>query len=300
MSGDYEEHTVVGDRRELIEQLKQRKALSSQRAYLIVIAGPDAGEMFQLGNGGVIGRGDQAVIRLSDTECSRQHATFIVDLDGIRVEDLESTNGTFVNGEPIHARTLSDGDKIQVGTTTILKFSYQDAVEEKFQRRMYESAIRDGLTGAFNKRHFDDRIGNEVAFSRRHGTPFSLLLLDLDHFKRLNDQYGHLAGDAALSQFGELIGAAIRSEDVFCRYGGEEFGILSRGIGRQEALQFAERLRGITEEHSFTYEGKRLPVTVSIGLADMPRPGIEQAKDLIEAADKQLYEAKAAGRNRVA
>src|SRR5690606_26447697 len=124
-------------------------------------------------------------------------------------------NGTFVNGQQVEAQLLKDGDKIQVGTTTILKFSYHDDLEEQFQRKMYEGALRDGLTKAFNKKYFEDRLQSEVAFALRHGTALSLIMLDLDLFKRINDTYGHLAGDYVLTTFSSSVISTIRKEDVF-------------------------------------------------------------------------------------
>ena len=295
---DFSDRTEIGDRRALLAQVKRvNDQDSNQRAYMIVISGPDVGEMFPIGHGGVIGRGDESFIQLSDTETSRNHAKVTVSEQGICVEDLNSTNGTLVNGDPVNTHVLKDGDRIQIGTTTILKFSYQDAVEESFQRRMYESAMRDGLTGAYNKQFFEDRLVTELAYAKRHGTLLALLFLDLDHFKSINDQFGHLAGDYVLSKFGKQVGATIRKEDVFARYGGEEFAIIGRGSNGDEAMFFAERIRKIIEESTYNYDGKSVAVTVSTGVAICPRPGIESPKDLIAAADKALYEAKTAGRN---
>lgn len=291
---DYDERTVVGQIPGALTP-----AARGDEAYVIVIAGPNVGEMFKIGEGAYIGRGTESAIRLTDTEISRKHAQLRVIAGKVVVEDLGSTNGTFVNGVPVDRLALEDGDKIQVGTTTILKFSYHDDLEEQFQRQMYESALRDGLTGAFNKKYFLERLEAEVAFAARHGSPLSLLLFDLDHFKRINDTYGHLAGDYVLTALSQYVAGTIRQEDVFARYGGEEFTVLSRGIAGEGAAQFAERMRYGIEKYGFLYEDQRLPVTISVGIASIPQPPIDTPHLLVDAADKALYVAKESGRNRV-
>ncbi|MFO0696805.1 MAG: GGDEF domain-containing protein [Polyangiales bacterium] len=299
MAGDDEfsdERTVVGERVQIVSAPTGR---GPEQAYVIVIAGPNVGEMFKVGDGGDIGRGTDAAFRLTDTEISRHHARFVVRDGNVLVQDLNSTNGTFVNGAQVKLQPLKDGDKIQVGTTTILKFSYHDDLEEQFQRRMYESALRDGLTKAFNKKYFHERLESEVAYALRHDSALSLILLDLDHFKRINDTYGHLAGDYVLSTFSSSVLSTIRKEDVFARYGGEEFALISRGLDSKAAHQFAERVRSAVERFAFTFQGQRMPVTVSVGISAMPESQALTAEALVDAADKALYAAKSGGRNRV-
>jgi diguanylate cyclase (GGDEF)-like protein len=289
-----DERTLVGDRNQLIGP----KGAERDHAYVIVIAGPVVGEMFRIDRTVHIGRGTDADIRLSDTEISRKHARLLHRDGSVVVEDLKSTNGTFVNGATIGVQRLNDGDKIQVGTTTILKFSYHDDLEEQFQRQMYESALRDGLTKAFNKKYFAERLRSEVAYSKRHRAPMCLLMLDLDHFKKINDTYGHLAGDHVLARFAEFVQQRIRKEDVFARYGGEEFALICRGIPLDEGFQLADRLRDGIAQLELYSEGRRLPVTVSIGVAAMPDAPASKANELVACADKALYAAKRAGRNR--
>ena len=295
---DDETKTVVGDREALAGVLSPRLT-NRDRAYVIVIAGPNVGEMFKVGGLTEIGRGQTVGIQIHDSEISRRHARLTMLGDEILVEDLGSTNGTFVNGLPIDKCALVDGDKIQVGTTTILKFSYHDDLDEQFQRHMYEAALRDGLTGAYNKKYLGDRMESELAFAMRHRSPLSLVIFDLDHFKNVNDTYGHLAGDHVLRTMSEGILDTVRKEDVFARYGGEEFAVLSRGIDGPGAVQFAKRLRAWVEIHPFVWEGQRLPVTTSVGVATYPDIPVEEPDALIQAADEALYEAKRGGRNRV-
>jgi len=295
MTEDFEENTVIAARPALNAPPRDK----ATKAYVIVIAGPRVGEMFKLGEAGFIGRGDEADIRILDTEISRKHARFYREGENIWLEDQGSTNGTLVNGEPLKLRLLQDGDKIQVGTTTILKFSYHDDLDEQFQRQMYESALRDGLTMAYNKKYLSERLASEVAYALRHGSHLSLLMLDLDHFKRVNDEFGHLAGDYVLSTLSRGVHRSIRKEDVFARYGGEEFCLLSRGIDRRGAYAFAERMRAAVAGFKFSFEKRAIPVTISIGVASLPHAEIDSPDALVAGADKALYAAKEAGRNRV-
>jgi diguanylate cyclase (GGDEF)-like protein len=163
---------------------------------------------------------------------------------------------------------------------------------------MFESASRDALTQVYNKRFFVEQLESEYAYSVRHGTELSLLMFDIDHFKQINDTYGHLAGDYVLSELTQLVTPAIRIEDTFARYGGEEFVLLSRNSPDSAAI-VGERLRRTIEEHTFTHEGKVLRVTVSLGISCMPNVNITVPEEFVAAADKALYEAKRTGRNRL-
>jgi len=193
----------------------------------------------------------------------------------------------------------TDGDKIRLGSTTILKFTYHDKLEESFQQQMYDAALRDGLTKAFNKKYFLDRLDTEYAYARRHNSMLSLVMFDVDFFKKVNDNYGHLAGDYVLQKLAKLAQSCIRTEDVFARYGGEEFALISRGLDSKAAHQFAERVRSAVERFAFTFQGQRMPVTVSVGISAMPESQALTAEALVDAADKALYAAKSGGRNRV-
>jgi diguanylate cyclase (GGDEF)-like protein len=247
----------------------------------------------------VIGRAPHVGVRLADDGVSREHAAVLRVGGRIVLEDLGSTNGTFCNGVRVAKRELSDGDKIMIGSTTILKFTYQDRLEEVFQRQMYESALRDSLTKLFNRKHFNDLLEKEFAYAIRHNAPLSLLFVDVDHFKKINDTFGHPAGDFVLAEVSGILASIIRSEDIIARFGGEEFCVLCRGTDTDGARLLAERLRREVAERRFVYGGKIIPVTVSVGAAVMPDPTITQYSLLLAAADKALYEAKRSGRNRV-
>ncbi|MES1158026.1 MAG: GGDEF domain-containing protein [Haliangium ochraceum] len=270
------------------------------RAYLVVLAGSAVGEMYKVDQERtIIGRGGKAQIRMIDDGISREHAEIVVQGNEVFLHDLGSTNGTFCNGVKVDTKALADGDKILVGSTTILKFTYHDNLDEVFQRQMYESALRDGLTKAFNKKYFTDRLESEFMFSVRHKAPLTLVMFDIDHFKRINDTHGHQAGDAVLTDLSSLMMMSLRTEDVFARYGGEEFAVICRGSDLAQGQVIGERLRRACEGRQFGYEGKVIPVTISVGLAGMPDPKLKDASGLVSAADAALYRSKQGGRNRV-
>lgn len=271
-----------------------------EQAYLIVIAGTNVGEMHKLERTvTVLGRSIDANVRLIDDGISRHHCRVRLEGGQVVVEDMGSRNGTFCNGERTTHHVLQDGDKLQLGQTTILKFSYHDHLEESFQKQMLESALRDGLTGTYNKRYFLDRLDSEIKFAQRHKVSLALIMMDLDKFKAVNDTYGHLAGDKVLTSFAQMVQHGIRNEDVFARYGGEEFAIITRSISRDHVLHFADRLRQTASQLVIEHEGIRIPITTSMGIATIPEDSVQTPEEFIQLADEMLYEAKRTGRNRV-
>jgi two-component system cell cycle response regulator len=292
---DVEKTTVLG--------IKELEFLSPQNAnrsaYLIVINGRSVGKMFKLsGMRMVVGRSPQNEIIVDDDGVSRQHAFIERTLHGWRIVDNKSTNGVFVNGSRIEEHDLADGEKVQLAGSAILKFSYQDELEERAQKQLYESATRDGLTNCFNKKYFADQLKTEFAFYFRHQDPLSLSLFDIDFFKKLNDGYGHQAGDFVLKNLAAIVQGALRTEDILARYGGEEFGIIFKSTDGDRAFAVMERVRRKIESHEFMYEDKRLPVTISIGIATLHKQNYATPKLLVKAADDYLYKAKGNGRNR--
>jgi two-component system cell cycle response regulator len=296
---DDDEATMVGSRSRIRAALAQSG--KTQRPWLVVVSGGgNIGKMYRLEHRIVLGRSPQCDVVIDEDGVSRRHAMLERTVEGnVQLVDLESRNGTFVNGDAISRVTLRDGDKLQIGSTTILKLSYQDELEEAMQRNLYESATRDPLTHAVNRRGFEEALDKELAFARRHGTDVSLLAFDVDHFKRVNDTHGHAAGDAVLKRLAEIVSGSIRAEDVFARIGGEEFVVLLRGIARHEALAWAERMRGSVERAAFMAGDVRIPVTISVGVATSRAVANGSPTTILEAADASLYEAKRAGRNRV-
>ncbi|MGD8861868.1 MAG: GGDEF domain-containing protein [Myxococcales bacterium] len=294
MSDEFDEKTVVAT------SVSPAPALGSKRAQLVVLSGNNVGEMYNVASDLVLGRGRDADVRIQGDGISRQHVRLRIEDGSVVLQDLGSTNGSFVNGDRVSTpRRLEDGDKIQLGSATILKFTYQDALDEDFQRQMFESASRDALTQVYNKRYFVERLHSEFAFARRHGVPLSLIIFDIDHFKQVNDTHGHLAGDYVLAELAKVVSPAIRSEDTFARYGGEEFVIMSRSTDPPSAAVVSERVRAAVEAHDFVYEGVPIPVTISAGLAATPHPEVQSPEDLVARADRALYEAKRGGRNQV-
>ena len=271
------------------------------RPCLTVLTGTATGQTFKLPRGDAeIGRAQGAVVRLIDDGVSRNHARLRLETDQLWVEDMGSRNGTFVNGAKIAQPTaLRDGDKIQVGRTTVLRFAYHDEIDESFHENLMSSALRDPLTRLFNKRYFLDRLDSELKFARRHEASVSLLMLDLDHFKKVNDTHGHLAGDAVLINLAGILTKAVRNEDVVARFGGEEIAVILRAISLEPAIQLADRLRKTIEQTVTPFGGLELRSTVSIGVAGYPTTNATKIEELIGAADKALYQAKDNGRNRV-
>jgi len=275
-------------------------------ACLLVISGVAIGRSFKLSKPEtIVGRGDDADILIDDGGISRHHAKLKVTSNkAFVVEDLGSKNGTFFKGQRVQQIELRDGDRFQVGSSTILKLTYQDNIEEEFQRQLYESATRDGLTGLFNKKFLLDRLAAEFAYCARHKVSLSLCMFDIDHFKQINDRWGHVAGDAVLAQLSRLVDKASRTEDIICRYGGEEFAVLLRDIDEKNATAYAERIRRRIEESQFGLTDKdgspqSINLTISVGIATVGATRFATMDDFIAAADKHLYQAKRAGRNRV-
>jgi diguanylate cyclase (GGDEF)-like protein len=271
------------------------------RATLTLLSGPSAGAIHSLLlEINVIGRGKECTIRVDDPGISRNHARIVRQGPGsYLVEDLDSRNGTFVNGQRMARQELSEGDRVGLGHAVELRFGFTDVDEEARLRRLYESSVQDGLTGAFNRKHFNERIHGEIAYARRHKTALSLILFDLDHFKRINDSLGHLGGDHVLRSVASLVRRTLRAEDVFARYGGEEFAIIARGIDVGRAFMFAERIRATVLGARFEFNRTNVPVTISLGVASLECCGDAQANEaLVEKADERLYAAKRGGRNR--
>ncbi len=273
-------------------------ARSTATPFLILLAGDDAGKMVRVETEVLIGRSPKAALRLTGEGVSRMHARFFREGDRTYVEDLGSTNGTLVNGVKLTAPVaLKDGDKIQVGASFLIKFSLQDALEQSFQQQLYEAALRDPLTKVFNRRAFGDRLETELSHLTRHQAELAVMLFDLDHFKRVNDTYGHLAGDQVLRVFAHLVSSMTRREDFFARYGGEEFVMLCRSTPLDHARALGERIRASVEREQFVHADQRIPVTVSIGVTNAwPRC---TSAEVVAVADAALYAAKSAGRNQV-
>jgi diguanylate cyclase (GGDEF)-like protein len=264
------------------------------------LAGADMGRIHRFDAGRTVAGRDPGVELPIDCDlASRRHAEFILCATGETfVRDLDSTNGTLVNGEQVRGltRQLHEGDRIQIGSVT-LKFALQDPLEEAVQHTLYGAATRDPLTGVYNRRHLFERFEQEFAFAIRHATPLALALFDLDHFKRINDRYGHDAGDTVLRAVADYIRARVRCEDVFARYGGEEFALLMRDTTLAQAGLVADRVRSGLSRHAIDAGNAIVTMTLSAGVAATTCGKFETPTDLVRQADRLLYEAKSAGRD---
>jgi diguanylate cyclase (GGDEF)-like protein len=268
----------------------------------MVLSGSAAGKVFPVVvDPFVVGRGRDADLTLSDTGISRVHCAISRDAAGrYLLVDHRSTNGTLVNGSRIERLELRAGDRIQIGSEAVLQFGFFDEAEETLVNQLYESATRDPLTRALNRRAFEDRLLAEVSYAVRHKDKLVAILFDVDRFKVINDTHGHAAGDEVLRGVSNAIATALRTEDVFARYGGEEFVLLGRGLKLPNGVKLAERIRTLVESTDFSAATPGSTVTLSAGVAELAEtPGDSDGSGLLVLADKRLYAAKRAGRNRV-
>jgi diguanylate cyclase (GGDEF)-like protein len=243
----------------------------------------------------VIGRSSKCDIQIDQESISRNHTKIVNTGKSILIRDLGSTNGTYVNDEPIDEYVMRDGDLIKIGRT-IFKFLTGGNIENAYHEEIYRLTTIDGLTQIFNKRYFLETLEREIARSHRYRREMSLVMFDIDHFKKINDSYGHLAGDYVLKHLAQTVKTRIRREDCFARYGGEEFAIVLPEIDGLNAKPFAEKIRQLVEGTEFKFENTNIPVTISMGVATLDMDSTEP-QALIKRADERLYEAKSSGRN---
>jgi len=215
---------------------------------------------------------------------------------------LDSTNGTYIGGQRVKETKLHYGDKIILGRKTILRFEQQDIVEQQYQENVYASTTRDPLTGAYNRKYMDTRLDEGLSYAKRHHSPYSFLLLDLDFFKHINDTYGHITGDMALMVVASAITNLIRNEDILVRYGGEEFAVLAPGTDAIGGSTLGERIRERIASTKIPIADKSTEtfgLTVSIGVVTVSSHANMARAQIISAADENLYAAKSQGRNMV-
>jgi two-component system cell cycle response regulator len=275
----------------------------SRQAYLILIHPPgmEIGRRIALDDRDVysIGRDAEANISLERGSISRQHASLVRGERGHwKVVDSGSTNGTFVNERQVDELTLKNGDQLRFGDV-VFKFLLGGNIESVYHEEVYQLSVLDSLTGIHNRRYFLDFLDRELASAHRHSNPLTLAMMDIDHFKAINDERGHLCGDAVLKQLAERIRPRIRREDLFARYGGEEFAVILTMTGLAGGVRFAENVRQMVGRRTFLFEKQQLPVTVSLGVTTMENEPELDPASLIQRADQRLYEAKRGGRNRV-
>jgi diguanylate cyclase (GGDEF)-like protein len=240
-----------------------------------------------------VGRHLENTIVLDSDGVSRRHARFEKRADGWWVVDGGSTNGTFVNEAKVQGALLRLGDHVKVGTTIFKLISVDEWAEDGFVDVAYSATPIDGLTKAYNRRHLLEQIARELQGA---GRPLALVMFDLDHFKKLNDAYGHMAGDQVLREVASLMQQHARPGDVCARYGGEEFALLLPGMDLQGAVALAEEIRAEIAAHVVTFEEHTISMTISLGVAQANEDA-RVADDLIRPADQKLYDAKRGGRN---
>ena len=268
----------------------------ADQASLVIIHGENLGKRFEIRQKEfIIGRATNADVPINEENISRKHARIYKKNKIFIIEDLNSTNGTFVNTKRIEVRELQDGDLILVGNT-ILKFISGSNFENKYHEELYRLATIDGLTQIYNKKYFHDRLKEEFNRARRYKRDLSFILIDLDHFHNLNETYGHLAGDYVLKHIAQLVSKNLRKEDAFGRYGGEEFGIILPEIDIQNSLFLAEKIRKIIETGDFEFDDKNILVTASIGISTL-EDDMKEPDHIMKKADDALYKAKSEGRN---
>jgi two-component system, cell cycle response regulator len=263
--------------------------------WLLFLSGKDVGRSVRLtAEANDIGRSDECAVAVNSDGVSRRHARVQRIFGLYFVTDLESTNGTFVNGKRVQMVQLNDGDQISIGDA-VLKFVVNH-LEVEYTAQVSTLASVDALTGALAKRPFEQALGNAIDHSVRNRSPLCLLLFDVDHFKPINDTYGHPAGDAVLSRLAAIVRRVIGTEGPFGRVGGEEFAIVvDRRLTFGRAI--AEQIRTTVEQSTFDHLGRTIAVTVSLGVAELVAG--ESVEQLYLRADQRLYAAKRAGRNRV-
>jgi two-component system cell cycle response regulator len=272
------------------------------RATVTVVSGVDAGRIVPVeGSGLVVGRGAEADLQIEDHAISRVHARIVRTAEGaFRIEDMGSTNGTFVGSRRVTIAKLTAGDHVQLGPTALLRFALTDAADERLQFELHESAVRDPLTRTFNRRYLLSRLVAEVAHARRHGAPFSVLMLDVDGFKQFNDRHGHFVGDRILSFATTQAARLLRAGDVLARFGGDEFVVLARDTTIAQAAALADRLRRAVGSMNTSVRGVQVSITISVGIAALDELGPQDAPEaLVDLADRRLGAAKREGRNRV-
>lgn len=283
-----------------ITKVQSVQAPTSGQACLVWVYPSDAdiGRRYELDRTEmVLGRGTDTDIVIDLDSVSRRHARIFRHQNAYFVEDLKSTNGTYVNDVPVAESRLADGDLVKVGNA-IFKFLTGGNVESAYYEEIYQLTIIDGLTQAHNKRYFMEFIERELVRAGRTGRPLSLVMIDIDHFKIINDTHGHLTGDAILKDLCGRIRQSVRKDELLARYGGEEFAVVLPEASRPGAVEFAERIRHLVEAEPFHFEGDAIQVTISLGVSTTLGETISP-NAFIKEADENLYRAKRGGRNRV-
>jgi two-component system, cell cycle response regulator len=244
----------------------------------------------------ILGREKSCNIWLDDASVSRRHVQIKLENDGCYAQDLNSTNGTIINDQTVSSGKLNDGDLLRIGNW-IFRFLDGENVITAYHEEIYNLTIIDPLTGIYNRRYLDEFLDRELARAARFDRPLGLILLDIDHFKSINDRLGLLGGDETLKEIAGRIKKAIRKHELFARFGGEEFAVVLPEACPEESVQIAERLRQLVQEKPFCFKEIVFGVTVSLGAISFQGNKFLTIEDLIGKADARLHQAKKSGRN---
>ncbi|MBL7555437.1 MAG: GGDEF domain-containing protein [Bdellovibrionaceae bacterium] len=302
MSGkdDTNEKTMVASDTTLKKELLRS---DSAPPMLVVLMGPPGyqGKQWALTDAFVIGRAIESNVFIDDKSLSRSHARIDIKGNKVYVVDLGSTNKTIVNGQilpPMVLCELKNNDQIKTGNV-IFKFLETGNIEVLTTQMLFEKANRDALTGAYSKGALLEKGPEAIKRSEVLNEALSVIVFDIDFFKKINDTHGHPCGDFVLKDMARVVSTKlIRSNDFFARYGGEEFVLILSGTPDKVAAEIAERIRTTIQNHEFKFEGKIIPVTVSVGVTSK-QGNDSQWQFIFDRVDKALYTSKQTGRNKV-
>ena len=276
------------------------ESLETNRALLVTIRGPNPGEqriLLPSTVGFSMGRDDETDVCLIDDSVSRYHCEISHHDSGWYVRDLGSTNGTYVGGHSVDRAQLKDGDLIKVGAT-IFKFLMSDDLDAASREEIYRLAVIDGLTQIYNRRYLEEFLEREISRCRRHGRPMSLIMFDIDGFKEINEQFGHLSGDFVLKHVADKLNRRIRREELFVRFSGDKFIVALPETDLEDALKFADIIRESVEIMPIAFDSWKIPITISVGVGRFDHKMTVPA-ELITSADNALCRAKNKGRNAI-
>ncbi len=268
---------------------------------LIIISGDLFGQIINLNEKKkvYIGRGSECDVVIDNPSLSRKHCVVRNENGVITIEDLNSTNGTFINGVRITKTELKSGQRVFLGDVCAFKFAYQDDIDLDLNKLILEKAIKDRLTGVYNRTYFDELLKKEFAFHKRAKLPLSLIFLDLDDFKKINDTFGHICGDEILKKVASTLKSNVRESDYVCRYGGEEFVIILKNTEFEKAMKKAESLRVLISSIELLCNSNNIGITASIGVSTLDGNNFKSGKRLLAEADSAMYRAKELGKNLV-
>lgn len=284
-----------------LAELRATRRGKQKHHLLVHVHGTELGRVHRLTQDQLlIGRSADADIWIGDDGVSRRHARLLRQGETYLVEDLNSANGTFVQSARVTQHLLDDGDQVQLGPTAVFRYSITDEDQRELLEQLYSTSVTDALTGARNREYLDSLLVTELSYAKRHQLDLGFIIFDLDHFKQINDTYGHPVGDTVLTEVVRAVRTEVRIEDYLCRYGGEEFVLVLRNVDQVGTAAMAERIRAVIEATPIQHEELTLSVTASLGCSTLQELTSDVTPtDLVQLADRRLYVAKNSGRNRV-